>query len=738
MELQSEVLNFWHLRSTVEPTARPHLKDVVGYFVCLSGGATSSSPVAVGSPRSTTHSTEFSADELKAAEKRFNTLTSTLIQLEPRHLPSQDRDTAMQATVEGSHQTTAELQQKLVDAIEEGIDVTDKSKSDAYAYLGDLYKREKEWKKAGESYEKSYRLNREHVRIELIPYKLKIIAYMYFLHEDHEGLEYTRSISYGDELLTESSTLFGLDSVEFALAEVFVCGISKSARGLSMELSHLLSDATSTLVFKLGIEHELTKNAQEDLRAVRTLIQFQKNSEKEKKARSLLLPRLGLVHGFDILTRNMEIKLNNTDMHRLHDVVASGDVLRQGEINFVDFELSFDHPKLEWYASEELRRQLEAEDGDEGEDDGDTDAHVQKLVRSLKRNKGGGSSRATTMNREGTLILNGGDADFADDETSSRLLGSGGSGGAGSSGPSTPSHTASPVFSLASRSNHVHPAGVPSLSGGESGGRGRGRGGGRALPGLHEEGKDTHPGGSSKVRQNRLGIGRGRVGHDPAVLGGPLSDASPGTLLEKVRQQAAERERVHKAEELRQVEDTRRERRRMEPLSLESWQSVADWLRDHGEHDAARAVREQQLSGRIMLKLDHRGWKELGVTSAADRAKLMLGCEDYFIRTDTQQGGPHLRASLFGMGEQEGDEDEEKESCGPLHYAKMTCIACVAFVCCAEKEQRRRRRRSEDSDDLSLDSRDEDLAQAMVEADMKDQPGFKTSHAARRGRVESR
>ena len=51
---------------------------------------------------------------------------------------------------------------------------------------------------------------------------------------------------------------------------------------------------------------------------------------------------------------------------------------------------------------------------------------------------------------------------------------------------------------------------------------------------------------------------------------------------------------------------------------------------------------------------------------------------------------------------------------------------------------RRRRRRSEDSDDLSLDSRDEDLAQAMVEADMKDQPGFKTSHAARRGRVESR
>ncbi len=81
--------------------------------------------------------------------------------------------------------------------------------------------------------------------------------------EDHEGLEYTRSIAYGDELLTECSTIFGLDSVEFTLAEVFVSGISKSARGLSMELSHLLSDAT---------EHELTKNALEDLRAVRTLI----------------------------------------------------------------------------------------------------------------------------------------------------------------------------------------------------------------------------------------------------------------------------------------------------------------------------------------------------------------------------------------------------------------------------------------------------------------------------------
>lgn len=75
-------------------------------------------------------------------------------------------------------------------------------------------------------------------------------------------MEYTRSIAYGDELYTECSTLFGLDSVEFTLAEVFVSGISKNARGLSMELRHLLSDATSTLVYKLGIEHELTKNAQ--------------------------------------------------------------------------------------------------------------------------------------------------------------------------------------------------------------------------------------------------------------------------------------------------------------------------------------------------------------------------------------------------------------------------------------------------------------------------------------------
>jgi tetratricopeptide (TPR) repeat protein len=722
MALQSEVLNFWHLRSTVEPAARPYLKDCVGYFVCLAGGTASSSP---SSSAAATNSTDFSADELKAAETRFNTITSTIIQLEPRHLPSEDRDKSMQAAQEGSHHTSAELQQKLVDTIEEGIDVSDKSKSDAYAYLGDLYKREKEWARAGEAYEKAYRLNREHVRVELIPYKLKMIAYMYFLHEDHEGLEYTRSIAYGDELLTECSTIFGLDSVEFALAEVFVSGISKSARGLSMELSHLLSDATSTLVYKLGIEHELTKNAQEDLRAVRTLIQYQRNSEKEKKARSLLLPRLGLVHGYDILTRSMEIKLNNTDMHRLQEVVSSGEARRRGEIDFVDFELSYDHPKLEWYSSAELRRQLEREEGDSGDEDGtgakgNTDAHVEKLVRSLRKKRGGGG-HSSAHNREGLLILNGGEADFADDESAllQALSPGEGVGVPCSPAPATPS----PVFSLISRSGHVHPAGMPSHSSGS----------GSIMSGMHEEGKETTPGGSGRVRQNRLGVGRGRVGMDPTSLRGPLSDSSPGTLLDKVRLQASERQRAQKAEELRQAEETRRERRGMEPISLESWQSVADWLRDHGEHDAARAVCEQKLSGRIMLKLDHRGWKELGVIAAADRAKLMLACEDYFIRTDSQPTGPQLAVASLTAA-QKGHGAEEEGASGLAGRLKSICIACVAFICCAEREAsgRRRDRDDEDSDsDLSLDPQDEDLAQALKMADMQDAPGFKTSRAAR-------
>ena len=150
------------------------------------------------------------------------------------------------------------------------------------------------------------------MNVDMIPHKLKMVAHTYFLHEDHEGLEYKQSIAYGDELLTGVlyyiwTRLSGIRWV----AEVFVCGISKSARGLSMELSHLLSDATSTLVFKLGPDHELTKSAQLDLKVVRTLLQYQKGQEREKRARSALLPRLGIVYGYDLLTRNLEIKLNN-------------------------------------------------------------------------------------------------------------------------------------------------------------------------------------------------------------------------------------------------------------------------------------------------------------------------------------------------------------------------------------------------------------------------------------------
>ena len=169
LDLQAEVIDFWHLRSTAYPAEKPHLKDCVGYFVCLGAGSSS--------PFSSSAQQECSAEDIETAEKRFNTLTSTIIQLEPRYVPSEDRDKSMQATVPGSRKTSAELQQQLVDSIEEGIDISDQSKSDAYAYLGDLYKREKHFLEAGQAYEKSYKLARESIKLDLIPFQLKRIAY---------------------------------------------------------------------------------------------------------------------------------------------------------------------------------------------------------------------------------------------------------------------------------------------------------------------------------------------------------------------------------------------------------------------------------------------------------------------------------------------------------------------------------------------------------------------------------
>ena len=88
------------------------------------------------------------------------------------------------------------------------------------------------------------------------------------------------------------------------------------------------------------------------------------------------------------------------DMQLLQEIVSSGDDSRVGEIAFVEFELSYDHPKLEWYASEELRRKLSKFEKVDESEDGDDQGHTLRLVHSL-RTKRGGDRRASALNREG-------------------------------------------------------------------------------------------------------------------------------------------------------------------------------------------------------------------------------------------------------------------------------------------------------------------------------------------------
>ena len=94
-------------------------------------------------------------------------------------------------------------------------------------------------------------------------------------------------------------------------------------------------------------------------------------------------------------------------------------------------------------------------------------------------------------------------------------------------------------------------------------------------------------------------------------------------LAAMVREDAKRREKERQEEVREREKESAKERRRLEPLSLESSLSVAEWLQEQGEHDAAREVKQRRLFGRMLLKLDHKGWSELKVPSAGDRAKLM-------------------------------------------------------------------------------------------------------------------
>ena len=96
-------------------------------------------------------------------------------------------------------------------------------------------------------------------------------------------------------------------------------------------------------------------------------------------------------------------------------------------------------------------------------------------------------------------------------------------------------------------------------------------------------------------------------------------------------------------------------------------------MRDRGEPEAAREVKNRKIAGHVLLKLDHRGWRELGVQSAADRAKLMMAVEDYYSRWDLKHGpglvpipsSSPLRARINSkLGHSDGDEDIDNEDHG--------------------------------------------------------------------------
>ena len=164
------------------------------------------------------------------------------------------------------------------------------------------------------------------------------------------------------------------------------------------------------------------------------------------------------------------------------------------------------------------------------------------------------------------------------------------------------------------------------------------------------------------------------------------------------------------------------------------------------------AVKKKQISGRVLLKLDHRGWKELGVVSAADRAKLMMGVENYYSRWDLRNGSglvpvpatatllTKFRSTNEGGGEGSAVDVDSLESSSLssrcMTYAKNAFMDCLAFVCCAEREQQPRKMKAapEEDDELALDPRnphDEELARRMKLAEMVDAPGFKTSRVNR-------
>ena len=228
------------------------------------------------------------------------------------------------------------------------------------------------------------------------------------------------------------STVFGLDSVEFALAEVFSANVSLEAGGLTMDTMSLLSDAVGTLRHHLGEgeENSVTREAEEDLRACRILIHKQKKIEIDAKKRTELLPRLGLVHSFDRDSRELQVKVNNSSADFIAKLIASaaatatatggsGAESKEGSAVAVELEgglegdgdvelhrevgqdlddelytIPYDHPKLVWYATPEFLERLETQPDGSG-----LKKHEQAVsvkVRSLKVHTRGHNSRGKT------------------------------------------------------------------------------------------------------------------------------------------------------------------------------------------------------------------------------------------------------------------------------------------------------------------------------------------------------
>jgi Ca2+-binding EF-hand superfamily protein len=363
----NDIRKYLKERDIVTTARKPALNDSKGFWVLIS-----SSKVSLNTEMS------YSRSEIEEAEKRYVDLISMVMQI--HSLKERERNSNMKQDKDEYHRTKVSVQLKFIDSLEEYEEINITDLSDAYSYLADLQMNERKYNDALISFDQSYSLVELHP--EYAASAMKKVAYVAYLQAQMTG-KWDEAIKRCQTLLIETEKIYGTNSTEYALAQVFAANIYQVANTYvnsnsnsngedevtcpkDSDILTLLSNAciilkdNSFISTEIGLAHTEASN---DLKAIKILMQINEHEEQDKKNRSRLLPQLSHVHSYDASLRVLNCN------HTSHTLKTLDILLNiKSTVNLKDFEdiqktFPYDHPQLRWFATKNHAEKYKSSSG---------------------------------------------------------------------------------------------------------------------------------------------------------------------------------------------------------------------------------------------------------------------------------------------------------------------------------------------------------------------------------------